>query len=235
MLLCTTAHQTACFPAPCALYVQLQRSSSRRRGGAYIPVIHCGSIRQAAQVVAMRELPHSCGCRDLGGLGDLDLLGFGSGSSEAGDGEEGEESDPLAALMGADLFAEPSGGSSSCCAGADTSAEAAPAGQPDLCRLAGAMAAAGVLLPQQLAGSGGSGCPLLMHTASSGSTSGCEGGGGAAAGHGAQPERQRSPLPSSDIGCLAAVTFTFMHQPGGWVCRQVCLDGLAWSSPGAAC
>ncbi|PRW57468.1 Two-component response regulator ARR14 isoform 1 [Chlorella sorokiniana] len=89
---------------------RLQRSSSRRRGGAYIPVIHCGSIRQAAQ----------------------------------------------------------------------------------------------------LAGSGSSGCP--MHTASSGSTSGCEGG-GTAGGSGAALERQRSLLPSSDIGCLAAVTFTFMHQP----------------------
>jgi hypothetical protein len=158
----------------------------------------------------MRELPHSLGCGSLSDLGDLLGLGSGSGSSEAGDGPEGEDSDPLAALVGADLFAEPSGGSSSCCAArAGTGAEA-PTGQPDFCRLAGAMAAAGVLLPPQLAGSGSSGCP--MHTASSGSTSGCEGG-GTAGGSGAALERQRSLLPSSDIGCLAAVTFTFMHQP----------------------
>lgn len=210
LLPCTSCLSTAytCLPtsSTCA---QLQRSGSRRRGGAYIPVIHCGSIRQAAQVVAMRELPHSRGCGDLAGL---DLLGFGSSSSEGGGSQEDEDSDPLAALMGADLFAEPSGGSSSFCVGAGTSGEAAAA-QPDLCRLAGAVAAAGVLLPQQLAGSGGSGFATL--TASSGSTSGCEGAGPAGGSCGAPLERQRSLLPSSDIGCLAAVTFTFMHQPGG--------------------
>lgn len=45
--------------AVCALPPQLRRSGSRRRAGAYIPVVHCGSIRQAAHVVAMRELPRS--------------------------------------------------------------------------------------------------------------------------------------------------------------------------------
>lgn len=154
----------------------------------------------------MRELPHSSGCSELG---QLDFLGFGSGSEDGQpESEEEEGQDLLAALMGADLFAEPSGGSSSCGAGASSTA---PAGQPDWCRLAGAVAAAGVLLPQPLAGSGGSGC--AMHTASSGSTSGCEGS-GAAGGSPGPLGRQRSLLLSSDIGCLAAVTLRFMHQPG---------------------
>lgn len=211
-----------------------KRSSSRRRGSlSYIPVVHCGSIRQAAQVVAMRELPvgrgwGSCNA-SLANSGSGNASGVSSMAAAAlRPGEEGEtqravqqaleeqqEEDILAGLLGCELCSEPSGGSSAagamlgvaCCAGAQS------AQHPDPWRLAGAVAAAGVLLPPPLPASCGTSAP-------SGSSSSHEGEGpalpasaSAAARQAAALERSRSLLACEDIGCLAAVTFRFMHNP----------------------
>ena len=206
----------------CSCFLQLHRGSARRRNAAYIPVVHCGSIRQAAQVVGMRELALALPSTSSGS-------GSGSGSSAGGDAEERgeyEEEDCFSSLLGCDLMTEPSGGSipssATAAAAARTAGCSSGALQPDLCRLAGAVAAAGVLLPQPPLSSAGAA------SGSSGSASSGEGGAGwgatapAAAPQPGSPrgqlaaalERQRSLLACDDIGCLAAVTFAFQHQPG---------------------
>lgn len=178
---------------------------SRRRPAAYIPVVHCGSIRQAAQVVAMQELslPRSGLAVSCGGGGGASLV---EGCS-AGSGEEGEAEDLFSAL---DLMTEPSGGSSigGAAGGAASELAVGHALQPDLCKLAGALAAAGMLLPQPWPGSG-PGCSSSGEGAGTQRAAGGSPGGQLAA----ALERQRSLFPSEDIGCVAAVTFTFMHQP----------------------
>ncbi|KAL4451725.1 hypothetical protein ABPG75_007387 [Micractinium tetrahymenae] len=246
-----------------------KRSSSRRHGGSlsYIPVVHCGSIRQAARVVAMRELPAARGGwaqgADAGGdgtagggtLGDgastflngdvfdslADLLGGPEDVARAGAGQgraEAEEEDPLATLAAGDLFAEPSG-SSSCCraavslGGADAGhSSSTSALQPDLRQLAGAVAAAGVLLPLQppQGGTPAGSCPggSATASASSGHASGgeapvssCAAAGAAGAAARDSPgsqlaaalQRQCSLAGWQDIGCVAAVTFRWMHNP----------------------
>lgn len=149
-------------------------------------------------------------------------------SPSASDGEDVE--DPLSELLGGELSAEPSGGSGSLGTAAGRSS-----GEPlpldvDIERLAGAVAAAGVLLPPALAGIGGASTAAgsRMASASSGSASGCEGAAApraVPAAGGAQDlqqgpatlARQRSLLPAEDIGCVASVTFSFMHQEG--TCR----------------
>jgi hypothetical protein len=152
----------------------------------------------------MRELPPTLGSS----------VGAAGGEGAAAE----EEEDALAALLGSDFAAEPSSGSVS------ASVAATGSTQPDIQRLAGAMAAAGVLLPKPLPNSTPSsssclGASTVSGSASSGHASGGEGAVGAAACRpGAQLaaalERQRSALACDDIGCLAAVTFCFMHQPG---------------------
>lgn len=188
---------------------RLQRSSSRRRAAGYSPVVHCGSIRQAAHVVSMRELPRECSGAGPG------AARTGGSRSTCGSSDAEEDEDSLCVLMagGIDLLAEPSSGSSSLsCAGPEGGAEP-QSPEPDRCKLAGAAAAAGVLLPQL------SLAALAASTTSggSGSGSGCEGAaaGGSPGRLAAALERQRSLLACEDIGCVAAVTFVFMHQPGG--------------------
>lgn len=112
-------------------------------------------------------------------------------AAAAGAGSDDDE-DPFAALLDGDvqqLAAEPSDGS--------RSGAACGSQQLDARRLAGAVAAAGVLLPPAAGGSSGGGF------------SGGEGGSPGAV------ERRRSQAACDDIGCLAAVTLRFMHQPGG--------------------
>lgn len=169
----------------------------------------------------------------LGGPEDTNSADSGQGQMEAA-----AEEDPLALLAAGDFFAEPSGGSLGCAAAARAGATAgchtggAPAVQPDMKRLAGAVAAAGVLLPvQQLqGGSPASSCRggSAAASASSGHASGGEGpataghasGVPAAAGagsHGRQLaaalQRQCSLAGCQDLGCIAAVTLRWMHNP----------------------
>jgi hypothetical protein len=172
--------------------------------------------------------------------------GSGSSSSAGGDAEERgeyEEEDSCSSLLGCDLMTEPSGGSipssATAAAAARTAGCSSGALQPDLCRLAGSVAAAGVLLPQPpLPGAGAS-------SGSSGSASSGEGGAGwgatapAAAPQPGSPrgqlaaalERQRSLLACDDIGCLAAVTFAFQHQPGKPSCPAAWRQHPACASP----
>ena len=122
----------------CSSGSSLARLRGRRaRPLAYVPVVHCGSIRQAAQVVGMQEL--QCGVAVA--------LGGGAAWGE----EEGEEEQPIGVLLQGgeegegdaalelgepEALAPVSSGSSS--------AAAAAAGV-DAGVLAGAVAAAGVL------------------------------------------------------------------------------------------
>lgn len=129
----------------------------------------------------MRELPRSAAA------GTATRAAAGSeGDSEA------EDEDPLAVLLDGELpSAEPSDLSSG---------TACSVPLLDVHRLAGAMAAAGVLQPPAAPGS--------SSASSGGGSSGGEGGSPAAA------DCQRLLAACDDIGCLAAVTLRFMHQPG---------------------
>ncbi|KAL4421140.1 hypothetical protein ABPG77_000775 [Micractinium sp. CCAP 211/92] len=247
-----------------------KRSSSRARAGplSYIPVVHCGSIRQAARVVAMRELPPAGPSRAHdanGGLGSdggtcragsavnsssiLDSLADLLGGHECGaaSGAEGNQTGPaadedsLALVAAGGLFAEPS--SSRLELAAAPHAGATPGhhtsthlpkrpDEPDQERLAGAVAAAGVLLPlQRLQGdSPASSCQggSAAASASSGHASGSEGAAsagsvsGAAAAAGTRShrrdlaaalQRQCSLAGCQDIGCIVAVAFRWEHNP----------------------
>lgn len=230
---------------------RLHRAPSRRRLAAYTPVVHCGSIRQAAQVVAMRELPAAGaapapaggtgGC--VGGFGSQQCGGFPSQLEELED-----------VLTGLELSGELCGASQA--APQPATQHSTPASYAR--ELAGAMAAAGVLQHTPLAaaatpsssapstaapgassasGAGSSGhassgeatpastpaTPAPTPVAAGGSS--CEGASGLQLL--AALERERTAAAADNIGCVAAVTFCFMHQPGVWL--GACgWEGSAW-------
>ena len=202
---------------PCRLQ-QLQRTlSQRRRGtGAYVPGVHCGSIRQAAQVVCMRELAPLPLRQQPGG-------GPATGAALATAGVEvcGDEESIFSALAELDMSIETlSGGSSSSSSsggGTPTAAaagalQAAPAAQPpNPSLLAGAMAASGILRSW----------PSLAAEAAPARRGLCELQDGVP-GSAPTPSsllsaallRQGSAVADESPPTVAEVTFRFMHQPG---------------------
>lgn len=173
----------------------------------------------------------------LDSLADLlgSLEGVAAGCIAPG-GADAAEADTLALPAGCGPYAAPPAGSPGCTAQspngtAGRHCRSSPACQPDLQRLAGAVAAAGVLLPQQHLQGGSPAGSFPGGSAAASASSGHASGGespfssGAVAGAAeaagtpshlrlldASLQRQRSGC--QDIGCIAAVTLRWMHNPG---------------------
>jgi hypothetical protein len=158
-----------------------------------------------------------------------DLIGREEGQEQGGC--LGLEEDLLAGL---DLLGEPSGGSDHATRGGSTAGTAHHAFDP--AQLAGAVAAAGVLLPHALPPRGTAGGASASGAGSSGGASGAATPVAASGAGGLQLaaalEQQRAAAASEDVGCVAAVTLSFMHQPGKHAAAAAGLSGeLSCKSP----